>query len=350
MSAVQVERATKVSRVFAILAMPALAALVTLPWWGDTGYMRLIAEMAYFLALAQLWNLLAGYAGLVSVGQQAYVGLGAYALFYLTGVWSMNVYLALLIAGPFAGLVSIPVSFAVFRLRGAYFAVGTWVMSEVFALSASLIGVLGGGSGLSLTPAILRQISTSRSERETILYLMTLAISLAVVAIVYLLLRSRHGLALTAIRDSEPASASLGVNTFRTKFIVYVVTAACTGLVGALIFLQKLRVSPEAAFSINDWTVVVIFMVVIGGIGTIEGPFIGMLVFILLRELFADYGTIYLMLMGAIAIAVMLKAPMGIWGWVTQRYDLQLFPVGRRLMLAPAAKPAEQHASAGTVP
>jgi branched-chain amino acid transport system permease protein len=350
MSAVQVERATKVSRVFAILAMPALAALVTLPWWGDTGYMRLIAEMAYFLALAQLWNLLAGYAGLVSVGQQAYVGLGAYALFYLTGVWSMNVYLAVLIAGPFAGLVSIPVSFAVFRLRGAYFAVGTWVMSEVFALSASLIGVLGGGSGLSLTPAILRQISTSRSERETILYLMTLAISLAVVAIVYLLLRSRHGLALTAIRDSEPASASLGVNTFRTKFIVYVVTAACTGLVGALIFLQKLRVSPEAAFSINDWTVVVIFMVVIGGIGTIEGPFIGMLVFILLRELFADYGTIYLMLMGAIAIAVMLKAPMGIWGWVTQRYDLQLFPVGRRLTLAPAAKPAEQHASAGTVP
>src|SRR5882757_2613008 len=352
MDAVRVERGTNVSRVFAILAMPALAALVTLPWWGDPGYMRLIAEMAYYVALAQLWNLLAGYAGLVSVGQQAYVGLGAYALFYLTGVWNMNVYLALLIAGPFAGLVSIPVSFAVFRLRGAYFAVGTWVMSEVFALSASLMGVLGGGSGLSLTPAILRQISPVRSTRETMLYLMTLAISLVVIAIVYLLLRSRHGLALTAIRDSEPASASLGVNTFRTKFIVYVVTAACTGLVGGLIFLQKLRVSPEAGFSINDWTVVVIFMVVIGGIGTIEGPITGMLVFILLRELFADYGTIYLILMGAIAITVMLKAPMGIWGWVIQRHDLQLFPVGRRLALAPVGKPSEpiMRAAAGVVP
>ena len=112
-----------------------------------------------------------------------------------------------------------------------------------------------------------------------------------VFAIVYLLLRSRHGLALTAIRDSEPASASLGVNTFRTKLIIYIVTAACTGLVGALIFLQKLRLSPEAGFSINDWTVVVIFMVVIGGIGTIEGPFIGMLIYIVLRELLADYGT-----------------------------------------------------------
>jgi branched-chain amino acid transport system permease protein len=316
------------------LAVPALAALVTLPWWGGAGDMRLIAEMAYFLALAQLWNLLAGYAGLVSVGQQAYVGLGAYALFYLTGVLNMNVYLALMIAGPFAGLISIPVSFAVFRLRGAYFAVGTWVVAEVFALSASLIGVLGAGSGLSLTPAILRQISPDRATRDTILYLMTLAVSVLVFAIVYLLLRSRHGLALTAIRDSEPASASLGVNTFRTKFIIYIVTAACTGLVGGLIFLQKLRVSPEAGFSINDWTVVVIFMVVIGGIGTLEGPFIGMLVFIILRELLADYGSYYLILMGIIAIAVMLKAPSGIWGWVVQRYDLQLFPVGRRLALA----------------
>ena len=341
METVRVERGTKVSRIFAILAVPVVFALLTMPLWGDPGDMRLIAEMAYYVALAQLWNLLAGYAGLVSVGQQAYVGLGGYALFYLTGVWNMNVYLALLLAAPFAGLISIPVSFAVFRLRGAYFAVGTWVVSEVFALSASLISVLGGGSGLSLTPAILREISPDRSTRDTVLYLMTISISLLVVAVVYLLLRSRHGLALTAIRDSEPASASLGVNTFRTKFIVYIVTAACTGLIGGLIFLQKLRISPEAGFSINDWTVVVIFMVVIGGIGTIEGPFIGMMIFIFLRELFADYGTIYLMMMGAIAIAVMLKAPMGLWGWIIQRYDLQLFPVGRRLALVPT-EPASQ--------
>jgi branched-chain amino acid transport system permease protein len=341
MNSDRVERATKASRAFAIFALPVLAALVALPWWGEPGEMRLVGEMAYYVALAQLWNLLAGYAGLVSVGQQAYVGLGGYALFYLTGPLNMNVYLALLLAGPFAGLVSIPVAFAVFRLRGAYFAIGTWVVSEVFALSASLIVVLGAGSGLSLTPAILRQISPDRASREALLYLMTLAASLLVCAVVYLLLRSRHGLALTAIRDSEPASASLGVDTFRTKFIIYIATAACTGLVGGLIFLQKLRISPDAGFSVNDWTVVVIFMVVIGGIGTIEGPFIGMLVYITLREVLADYGTIYLILMGIIAIIAMLKAPMGIWGWVLQRYDLQLFPVGRRLALAPSEQPPE---------
>src|SRR6202050_2943399 len=334
METVRVDRATRASRVFAISALLLLAALIAMPWWsGDAGNMRLVGEMAYYLALAQLWNLLAGYAGLVSVGQQAYVGLGGYALFYLTGAWDINVYAALLRAGPFAGLMAVPVSFAVFRLRGAYFAIGTWVVSEVFALIASLILVLGAGSGLSLTVPIFQEISSDRDTRDTIVYLMTLAVSLFVFAIVYLLLRSRHGLALTAIRDSEPASASLGVNTFRTKFIIYVATAACTGLIGALIFLQKLRISPEAGFSINDWTVVVIFMVVIGGIGTLEGPFVGMLVYITLRELLADYGTYYLILMGMIAIAVMLKAPSGIWGWIVQRYDLQLFPVGRRLTL-----------------
>src|SRR6478736_1287520 len=308
---VRVERATAASRVFAIVAALGLAALASLPWWGDAGDMRLIGEMAYYLALAQLWNLLAGYAGLVSVGQQAYVGVGAYFFFYMTGALNMNVYLALALAGPFAGLMSIPVSFAVFRLRGAYFAIGTWVMSEIFALSASLIEAVGAGSGMSLTPAIVRQISLDRDVRDTILYLITLACAVLVCAIVYLLLRSRHGLALTAIRDSEPASASLGVNTFRTKFIIYMVTAACTGLIGALIFLQKLRLSPDAGFSINDWTVVVIFMVVIGGIGTIEGPFIGLIVYFVLREFLADYGTIYLILMGAIAIGVMLLAPAG---------------------------------------
>ena len=342
MEPVRVERATKASRIFAVFALLLLVVLVAMPWWGDAGEMRLVGEMAYYLALAQLWNLLAGYAGLVSVGQQAYVGLGGYALFYLTGVWNMNVYLALLLAAPFAALMSIPVTFAIFRLRGAYFAIGTWVVSEVFSLLAGLIVVLGAGSGLSLTPSILREISRSRDIRDIVLYLMSLGISVVVFAVVYFLLRSRHGLALTAIRDSEPASASLGVNTFRTKFIIYIATAACTGLIGGLIFLQKLRISPEAGFSINDWTVVVIFMVVIGGIGTLEGPFIGMLIYFVLRELLADYGSIYLILLGVIAIVIMLKAPQGVWGWVVQRYDLQLFPVGRRLALVPPVKEASK--------
>jgi branched-chain amino acid transport system permease protein len=335
MEFVRVERSTRASRVFVIFALLFVAGLLAMPWWGDAGDMRLAGEMAYYLALAQLWNLLAGYAGLVSVGQQAFVGIGGYTLAYLTTVLNINVYPAVIVAGVVAALLAIPVSLIVFRLRGAYFAVGTWVVAEVFALLASLIGVLGAGSGMSLTVSVMQEISPERTGRNVILYLMSIGGAIVVFGVVYLLLRSRHGLALTAIRDSETASAGLGVNTFRTKFIVYVATAACTGFIGAVIFLQKLRISPEAGFSINDWTVVVIFMVVIGGIGTLEGPFIGLLIYFILRGLLANYGTIYLMLMGAIAIIVMLKAPFGIWGFVIQRYGLELFPVGRRLRLTP---------------
>jgi branched-chain amino acid transport system permease protein len=331
MAAFRIERSTRESRWFAGFLFVLLVALATLPYWGESGDMRLVSEMAYYLALAQLWNLLAGYAGLVSVGQQAFVGLGAYSLFYLTSEYNVHPLVAVAAAAPITGLISLPLALLVFRLRGAYFAVGTWVVAETLALGVSLVQVLGAGSGMSLTPAIMRQIAPDRDTRDLMIYWVVLAVAVLVCGVVYLLLRSRHGLALTAIRDSEPASESLGVDTFRTKLMIYVVTAAATGSVGGLIFLQKLRLSPEAGFSVNDWTVVVIFMVVIGGIGTLEGPIIGMLIYFALRELLADYGTWYLILLGITAVAIMLKAQDGIWGLIAKRFDLHLFPVRRHL-------------------
>ena len=332
MAQIRVERSTRESRVFAGFLVIGFIALATLPFWSGPGNMRLVSEMAYYLALAQLWNLLAGYAGLVSVGQQAFVGIGAYTMFFLTSQFDIHPLLALALAGPAAAIISLPMALAVFRLRGAYFAVGTWVFAETFELVVSLIQKLGAGSGMTLTPAIMQQIAPDRTGRELIVYWVSLAIAILVCAIVYFLLRSRHGLALTAIRDSEPASESLGVDTFRAKLTIYVVTAACTGVVGAFIFLQKLRLSPEAGFSVNDWTVVVIFMVVIGGIGTLEGPIVGMLIYFGLRELLADYGTWYLILLGVVAVVIMLKAQEGLWGIVAKRFDLHLFPLRRHLV------------------
>jgi branched-chain amino acid transport system permease protein len=141
-----------------------------------------------------------------------------------------------------------------------------------------------------------------------------------------------------AIRDNELAAASLGIDIWRTKFVVYVVTGALTAMIGALIFLQKLRISPDAAFSVNDWTAFVIFIVVIGGIGTLEGPIIGTLIFFALRETLADLGTVYLIVLGLVAIVVMLKAPKGVWGLIRSRYDLQLFPLGYRVGLPATRK------------
>jgi branched-chain amino acid transport system permease protein len=105
-------------------------------------------------------------------------------------------------------------------------------------------------------------------------------------------------------------------------------------MIGALIFLQKLRISPETAFSVNDWTAFVIFITVIGGIGRVEGPIIGTLVFFLLRQTLADLGSLYLLMLGAVAIAVMLLAPKGIWGFVAARFGWQLLPLERRLRFA----------------
>lgn len=328
---IRISRTSSAARVAAILGALIVVILIAAPWWAGRADMRLMGEIFLYLALASLWNLLAGYAGLVSVGQQAYVGFGGYMLFALTIFAGLPPLVAIALAGVLGALISIPVAALIFRLRGAYFAIGTWVMAEVFRLSFAQVSSLGGGSGTSLPTDIVRSMADGRSAREALSYWLALGAALVVVTAVYLLLRSRKGLALTAIRDNELASASLGIDIWRTKFLVYVVTSGLTAVVGALIFLQKLRISPDAAFSVNDWTAFVIFIVVIGGIGTIEGPIIGTIVFFLLRETLADLGTIYLMVLGLVAIVVMLKAPQGVWGFIRHRFDLQLFPLGYRV-------------------
>ncbi|MBG6202434.1 branched-chain amino acid transport system permease protein [Labrenzia sp. EL_13] len=327
-----ISRSSPASRFAAGIGILVLAALIAAPWWAGRADMRLLSEIFLYLSLACLWNLLAGYAGLVSVGQQAFVGFGGYMLFALAMFAGLSPLAAIPIAGLLGALVAIPVAVLIFRLRGAYFAIGTWVIAEVFRLSFAQVSALGGGSGTSLPVAIVRSMASSRSMREATTYWLALGMAAIVIAVIYLLLRSRNGLALTAIRDSEVASNSFGIDIWRHKFFVYVIAAGLTASTGALIFLQKLRISPDAAFNVNDWTAFVIFIVVIGGIGTLEGPIIGVIVFFLLRETLADLGTTYLLILGLVAIVVMLKAPRGIWGFVKDRTGIELFPLSRRVV------------------
>ena len=112
-------------------------------------------------------------------------------------------------------------------------------------------------------------------------------------------------------------------------------------MIGALIFLQKLRISPDAAFSVNDWTAFVIFITVIGGIGRIEGPIVGTIVFFLLRQTLADLGTLYLMMLGLVAIVIMLAAPKGIWGLVVERFGFSVFPLERRVVFDERSGPRQ---------
>ena len=247
------------------------------------------------------------------------------------------------LSGVVVAVLAVPTALVLFRLRGAYFAIGTWVVAEVYRLVFAQIKPLGGGTGTSLRPSVTNEVAgiawvkaafgvSTSAARDIITYWAALALAAATVLVVYLILRSRYGLALAAIRDSERAAESVGVDNFRTKLKVYIIAATGTGMVGALIYLQKARISPDAAFSVLDWTANVIFIVVIGGIGTIEGPIVGVLVFYVLQSNLAHFGTWYLILLGVFAIVVMLFAPKGIWGYLSERYSLALFPIRRRLL------------------
>lgn len=303
--------------------------LFAAPWFVGRADLRLIGEILCYMSLAILWNLLAGYAGLVSVGQQAYVGLGGYTLFICVIWFGMSPVAAIplaaitccIAAGIFAPLL--------FRLEGAYFAIGTWVLAETVALSFSAVKSLGAGSGMSLPPSAVKAIASSRTMREWTIYWIIVAIALFVLIAVYRLIRSKNGLALMALRDNPMAAGSLGVDIWWTRFWTYIGVAAATGLVGSVIFLQKLRVSPDAGFSLNDWTAIVIFIVVIGGIGRIEGAIVGTLVYFLLRELLVDYGAIYMIVLGFVGILVMTFSKGGIWGFVESRLSWSLLPTRR---------------------
>jgi branched-chain amino acid transport system permease protein len=264
----------------------------------------------------------------VSVGQQAYIGLGAYGLWLIGDVIGLHPFIAVFASGLLAVLVALPVAPLIFRLRGGYFAIGTWVVAEVVRLIVSNIQATGGGSGKTVLSAARLPIDT----RVTGTYLLALFVAVGSVLLVYFLLRSRLGLALTAIRDNDLAAQSSGVNVFRSKLFVYVIAAFGCGVVGSVVAMNLLRIQPAAAFSVN-WTAYMMFIVVIGGFGTIEGPIIGAVIYFALLQSLSQYGTLYLLLLGVVAVIMVTLAPKGIWGFVAKRWNISLFPVRRRLVL-----------------
>ena len=321
----------------------ALIVAVALPFFAGRATIQDMFFILTMLVLAQWWNLLAGYGGLVSVGQQAFVGMGAYAMFGMVILAGWDPVPSILIAGLAALILAIPTAFFAFRLQGAYFAIGTWVIAEVTRLSVAQWKQLGGGTGTSLPRSAtknmlgiewikdLLDLKTS-AARDILAYWLALILAVLTIGFIYWLLRSRRGLGLSALRDNFTAAKSLGVDAGAIKWFVFLISALGTGLTGGLIYMQKARISPDAAFSVLDWTAYVIFIVVIGGIGTIEGPIIGVIVFFLLQNMLADYGSWYLLILGVIGIAIMLFAPKGLWGFFSKRTGIQIFPVQRRLV------------------
>ncbi|MCF3639835.1 branched-chain amino acid ABC transporter permease [Rhizobium sp. TRM95111] len=334
-----------------LIGVAGVLTLAALPFFAPRAVIQDLFGVLTLLVLAMNWNMLAGFAGLVSVGQQAFVGIGAYAMFAAIIVFDLDPLVGIVIGGLVAMVFSMPMAYFAFRLNGAYFAIGTWVVADIARLAASQVTALGGGTGTSLPKgtakamigvdeirALLRV--SSAAAADALAYWIALALAVVMLVASYLFLRSRMGLGLQAVRDNITAARAVGVDPLILKSAVFLLCAFGTGLCGALIFLQITRITPNAAFSVIDWTAFVIFIVVIGGIGTLPGPIVGVIVFYILQRVFADYGTVYLILLGLIGIGTMLFARRGLWGTLADRFGIELFSLRHRAPKLTAAAPA----------
>ena len=301
------------------------------PFFLSDTQLGVLADFFSMLVLAILWNLLAGYADIVTIGQHAFVGVGAYAFYAFAALAGVDPYLSIPLAGVVALIIAVPTMALLFRLRTAYFSIGTWVVAEVMMLGAGKIEAFGGGSGISVPIEILRAFGSTRSGRLATIYWLGFVLAAFALGSTYLLLRSRFGVGLMAMRENEESAASVGVNVARARILCFLGVAPVLGITGALVTLQKLRIAPQASFSIVDWSILITFIVVIGGIGTIEGPVLGTIFFFVLREYLSDLGTWHLILLGTFSIAIILIDRRGIWGLV-RRFALpaDLIPIAHR--------------------
>jgi ABC-type branched-subunit amino acid transport system permease subunit len=303
-------------------ALGVVVVLALFPYIVYAGTTTIMVQGFIILTLASMWNLLAGYAGLVSVGQQAFVGLGAYFVLILN-IHRISMFAALPVAAVGCGVAAVPLWWLVSRLRSGYFAIATWVLATTVALIIEKFPSIGGGTGMSLphTPAV----SSAVLEADT--YWIGLAVTVLALLTVYLLLRSRLGLVLTAIRDDETAARSSGARVGLARMTVFVVAGIGCGAAGALLAVSQLIVQPSAVFSVQ-WTAEMAFAVIIGGLGTIEGPILGTIVYMVLQQALASYNAWYLIILGLVAMAIAIFARRGLWGLVDEHLGIRLFPVG----------------------
>lgn len=320
-----VERWTAASRAAIAIAALLLAIAAIAPLWLGPGAMDRLTILFVYIILAAMWNALAGYAGLVSVGQQLFVGLGAYFTIKLAD-WGLNPFVAMPAAGLIVAVIAVPLSFPMLRLRGGEFAIGMWVVAELAHLLVNLDPLVRGETGTSL----IALNAFDPVLRRNMIYWLALAALIGLLGGLFLLLRSRAGAAIQAIRDNEEAAASVGVRVTSTKRLIFVLAAFGVGLAGSLWLATALTFQPKAFFSVQ-WTAYMIFMVLVGGIGTFEGAILGALLFFAIETWFGAAGVWYLVGLGAIALTFALLLPRGIWGEIERRTGLRLLPVGYRL-------------------
>jgi branched-chain amino acid transport system permease protein len=302
----------KIPRLATLAAIAVLVVLALFPVIGiPLNWLNYLFTFFIYLALANMWNLLAGYTGLICLCPHAFVGLAGYTL--AIGTWVGVPFQVGLIAGAaVAALFALIISYPVFRMKGIYFAIGTLILPEVLKAWFSFWRPVGNeyqgmGAGYSVR-------GVGGVTLEDTYWLALAAVS---IFLVYIILRSKLGLGLKSIRDNENTAASSGVNIFRLKLSSFIIAAFIMGLAGAAYFIFSPRIQPTGGFTIS-WLLLPLMATVIGGEGKEEGPIIGAAVVTFLRFLLADYGAWSLFIQGIILIVVVVALPQGIAGLLRQ--------------------------------
>lgn len=264
-----------------------------------------------FLAAANMWNLLAGFSGLLALCPAAFIGLAGYTMTILTWL-NIPFYVGILVGGVVAALFSILISGSVFRMKGVYFAIGTLVVPEILRLVflrwRPVGGELSGGGAGYMVKGVSEVIM-----QET--YWLGLAVAVASIILIGIILRSKFGLGLAAIRDNDTSAASSGIDVFRLKLYSFIIAAFVMGVAGAIFYSYQRYIEPNSAFNIR-WLMIVLLATVIGGKGIEEGPFVGAIIVVILHFQLARYGEISLLIQGIILVVIMLAVPQGITGLI----------------------------------
>jgi branched-chain amino acid transport system permease protein len=327
----KVQRWTRTSKLFTAGTGGVALALALVPLIFDPDVVQKLTNLLILVILAAMWNALAGYGGLLSVGQQAFIGIGAYGTVFFAGM-GVSPYVAMLLAMVLAGAVSVPISLLALRLRAAQFAIGMWVIAEVISILVRLDKNLGAGTGISL----IQMNQFAPNFRQAYTFWMALGFTVLFLAALFFLLRSSLGASLQAIRDDEDAARSLGVRVASRKRLLFVLAGFGCGAAGVLVVANTLFIEPGSVFSVQ-WSAYMIFMVLVGGLGTFEGPILGAILLFAIQTIFTQGGPWYLVGLGATAALVALVLPRGLWGTIEERLGLRLMPVGYRVV-APKTK------------
>ncbi len=282
---------------------------------ADAFFLRLFTEALMWIGLAITWDIMAGYVGYLNFGHGVSFGVGAYtaALLIIKAGWPF--WPAAAMGGVAAGLVALIVGGPTLRLRGAYFAIGTWALNRAVGQLALVLDITGGPDGMRLPPFL---------DPPFFAYVMLGVVGATFLILWLLLEKAPFGLKLKAIREDESGSLAIGLNPAWLKLQAFVLSAVPTGILGGVYAYWITFIDPSSTLGdlITDQAVV---MAIFGGLGTLIGPVIGAVLFFSFKTYFwaylSDYQVLYLIILGLAIAATVFFLPDGFWGTVAKRQE-----------------------------